>query len=602
MNLLERIDHWGRVASERIAHVSGSRSLRYGELLRRSEVLAAHLAGMLPDDRSPVAVVGHKEPEMLIAFLGAVKAGHAYVPIDRAAPAQRVACMVSTAGASLTLTPDRVAALVEQTPPALPAAPQQIGGADPCYIIFTSGSTGEPKGVIITSACLEDFLTWMLGEHRFVELGETFLNQAPFSFDLSVMDLYLCLATGGTLFSIRQEEIDSPARLYRALAQSQATVWVSTPSFAQVCLVEPGFAAGMLPGLRRFLFCGETLPPEVALALLERFPAAEVWNTYGPTETTVATMSMRIDREVLARYRPLPVGHAKPGTRIVVLGEDGRPAADGERGEITIAGPNVGLGYVGRPDLTARAFFELDGTRAYRTGDWGRFRDGLLFCEGRRDSQIKLHGHRIELGDVEANLLKLPGVQQGAVIPKIKDGRPEALAAFVIMSEAPSGSQFEIDRALRGQLASLLPAYMLPRRFYVLDAFPMTANGKVDRSRLAEMIRRSPTRISSISAWSCTSPRLAWSRGWPEAGCACRGPGSWQPPPSCWSSSTGRRARCGPTCRCARSGSWRDMRCGSGPLPASFWPAGCGAGHAGSSTWPWAWPWRPWRPPSSCRW
>jgi D-alanine--poly(phosphoribitol) ligase subunit 1 len=484
MDLIARIDQWGQAAPERLMHISGSHTLTYGELRRASDRIAAYLARTLPDDHSPIAVQGHKEPAMLIAFLGAVKAGHPYVPIDSSLPAHRVARIVSAAGAPLTLTPAAVSRLIQENhhDSAVPA--HRLGVDDPFYIIFTSGSTGEPKGVVVTLGCLTSFVGWMLAEHPLAEQGETFLNQAPFSFDLSVMDLYLCLATGGTLFSLSQDEIANPAELYRVLRRSGVTVWVSTPSFAQMCLVERTFSAEMLPRLRRFLFCGETLPPETAASLLDRFPAAEVWNTYGPTETTVATTSVRVDRVLLARYRPLPLGYPKPDSRILVLDEDGRPAAAGERGEIIIAGPNVSLGYIGRPDLTARAFFELDGARAYRTGDWGRFQDGLLFFEGRRDHQIKLHGYRIELEEVESSLRKLPGVRDGVIVPKLKDGKPEWLAAFVIPTETPN-SEFEASRRLRSQLAALLPPYMLPRKFTFMTAFPMTPNGKTDRAKLA---------------------------------------------------------------------------------------------------------------------
>ncbi len=485
MDLIDRVDSWGRAAPDRPAHVSGDRALSYGELVRRSDTLAAQLARTLPDDRSPVALLGHKEPEMLIGFLGAVKAGHPYIPLDTTLPEQRVARVVAMAGARLTLTPERVAALADHPEP---PPSRRVGPADPYYVIFTSGSTGEPKGVIITLNCLTSFVTWMLAEQAPAEQQETFLNQAPFSFDLSVMDLYLSLTSGGTLFSIGAEEIANPKQLYRSLAASGLTTWVSTPSFAQMCLVERGLDAGMLPQLRRFMFCGETLPPGVAAQLLDRFPGTEVWNTYGPTEATVATTSVRIDRDILARYAPLPLGYPMPGTQILLLDETGRPVAPGERGEIAIAGPNVSPGYLGRPDLTERAFFVLDGVQAYRTGDWGRFRDGMLFFEGRIDNQIKLRGYRIELGDVEANLRALPMVRDAVVLPVLRQGQPDSLAAFVILAERLPGPDPAVSRALRAQLAEQLPAYMLPRRFSVLESFPMTANGKVDRRKLAETL------------------------------------------------------------------------------------------------------------------
>src|SRR5215470_16389074 len=162
----------------------------------------------------------------------------------------------------------------------------------------------------------------MLAEQKFTEVGEIFLNQAPFSFDLSVMDLYCSLATGGTLFSISRDLVENPKLLYRALVNSGVTTWVSTPSFAQMCLVEEKFGAAMLPSVRRFLFCGETLAPQTAARLLQRFPRAQVWNTYGPTEATVATTSVQIDRTILERYSPLPVGRPMPGTEVFVTDEN----------------------------------------------------------------------------------------------------------------------------------------------------------------------------------------------------------------------------------------------------------------------------------------
>jgi D-alanine--poly(phosphoribitol) ligase subunit 1 len=252
-----------------------------------------------------------------------------------------------------------------------------------------------------------------------------------------------------------------------------------------MCLTEEKFREAMLPHVRRFLFCGETLAPQTATCLLERFPSAALWNTYGPTETTVATTSVRVDRAVLEKYSPLPIGRAMPGTEIFVVDENGQPLPANQRGEIIIAGPNVSPGYLGRPDLTANAFFRHRGQRAYRTGDWGRFRDDLLFFEGRIDQQIKLYGYRIELGDVEANLRALSFVRDAVVIPIVKNGAAQSLAAFVVPSTRAEQSHFELSDTLRKQLGERLPAYMLPRKFVFLDAFPMTAHGKADRGRLA---------------------------------------------------------------------------------------------------------------------
>ena len=354
--------------------------------------------------------------------------------------------------------------------------------------MFTSGSTGQPKGVEITRGCLESFLTWIFAEHSFKEGGEVFLNQAPFSFDVSIMDLYPALLTGSTVVSVTREDIASPAQLFRLLYAAQPTVWVSTPSFAQLCIPEPSFAAAKLPGLNCFLFCGETLSKELSAQLIQRFPAAEVWNTYGPTEATVATTSIRVEADLLQRYAAVPIGRSMLGSEVLVMDEARRPLPEKERGEIVIIGPNVSPGYLGRPDLTEKVFFEYQGQRAYCTGDVGYSEDGLLFCEGRRDAQIKLHGYRIELGDIEANLRALPGVRDAVVLPKLKDGRPESLAAFVVMQETGAGTESAIGRELKKQLAALLPLYMVPQRFFIEASFPMNTNGKADRKKLAEKL------------------------------------------------------------------------------------------------------------------
>jgi len=209
---------------------------------------------------------------------------------------------------------------------------------------------------------------------------------------------------------------------------------------------------------------------------------------YGPTEATVATTSIRIDADVLEQYSSLPVGRVMPDSEVFIVNGNRQFLPANQRGEIIIAGPNVSPGYLARPDLTADAFFKYRSQRAYRTGDFGRFRDNLLFFEGRMDEQIKLSGYRIELGDVEANLRVLPTVRDTVVIPVIKEGVAQSLAAFVLLTTRDDTSHFSLSHGLRKQLSERLPAYMLPRKFVFLDSFPMTANGKVDRASLAKSL------------------------------------------------------------------------------------------------------------------
>jgi D-alanine--poly(phosphoribitol) ligase subunit 1 len=484
MHLLERIDAWAQRQPDRLAFRTTAGQLTYAELVQRSNTTAAFIWRELNGDGSPVVVIGHKEPEMLVAFLGCARAGHPYIALDSSLPHHRVQQVLATSGARLILTPENirhaVALSLEPAPPEARVQPD-----DPFYVMFTSGSTGEPKGVTITLQNLTSFLEWMRAEQDFRPGLEVFLNQAPFSFDLSVMDTYLSLSTGGTLVSVTAGEVETPSVLYEVLRSAQPTTWVSTPSFARLCAAERTFDAGMLPSLRRFLFCGETLPHELAAQLLDRFPNAEVWNTYGPTEATVATTSVRVDRALLSRYAVLPVGIPRSGSRIVLAPTEDEQAG---RGEIVIAGPNVSPGYLHQPELTTCRFFDMDGMRAYRTGDLGHFQDGLLFFDGRLDDQIKLNGYRIELGDVESNLRSVAGVRDAVVLPINRAERVEALAAFVLVETRGLESDFQVGVRVRRALAERLPAYMLPRLVQPMLSWPLTPNGKVDRRALASRL------------------------------------------------------------------------------------------------------------------
>jgi len=342
--------------------------------------------------------------------------------------------------------------------------------------------------VVVTRDNLDTFVQRMQAE-QLTHPDDVFLNVAPYSFDLSCMDTWVALASGSSVLSITRDHLAGPDRLRRRLASSDATIWVSTPSFARLCLSDPTFGASLLPKLRSMLFCGETLASDVASGLIERFPTTAVWNTYGPTETTVATTSVRVDRALLDRYPVLPIGNPMPASRVVIVDEQLRELTDGERGEILIAGPHVSPGYFGRPDLTAREFMTFDGAPAYRTGDRGRRVNGLLFFEGRADDQVKVNGYRIELGDVEANVRSVVGVQDAVVAVLERSGRPEALAVFVLPLEPIAVADVAgRELALRRTLAERLPGYMLPRYVRFVEAFPLTGNGKVDRRALIESL------------------------------------------------------------------------------------------------------------------
>lgn len=440
---------------------------------------------------------------MLAAFLACVKSGRAYVPVDISVPRNRVENIIDSVCPKLILTTEDFAPYesypcirLEQDMEVFNSeieykidASDYVKEEDVYYIIFTSGSTGNPKGVQITYGAVNRFTEWALDfgcgaskRHR------CFINQAPFSFDLSVMDLYMSLASGSCLFSLEKKIQTDYKKLFEQLMKSNADVWVSTPSFADICLAAPLFSQKLLPKMELFLFCGETLTNRTVGQLLERFPKARVYNTYGPTESTVAVTEIRVDKEVIKKYNPLPVGAAKPGTMIKIM-DDGRELPEGEKGEIVIIGNTVSKGYFKNDKENQRAFFsytaEGKAIPAYRTGDKGYFKDGWLFYCGRIDLQIKLHGYRMELEDVEKNLMKVSGITKAAAVPVYEDGKVKYLKAFCIY-EKPVENARELQKKVKDKMSEFVPGYMIPRRIRFVEALPVTANGKVDRKHLQE--------------------------------------------------------------------------------------------------------------------
>ena len=525
--LSEKIHDWAIKCPDRVAHRHADAALTYAALESGSNSAALWLHELNKARgiarQTPVVVYGHKESEMLVLFIACIKAGHPYIPVDSSVPTERLRQIITASGAQMVLSPQRVPEEIVSTeviieemislggrdsifnkyPLEVPPSTWQVQLDEVYYIIYTSGSTGVPKGVQITLRALESFLNWVNSAYQPEERNEVFLNQAPFSFDLSVMDLYMSLSTGGTLWSINKDQIANPKELFASFGASGISYWVSTPSFAEVCLMDPSFKDPLLPLIKRFLFCGEILTHDCATKLTQRFPRAAVENLYGPTEATVAVTTLTITPDILSAFNPLPVGRVKPDALVLIcdtnkltagiLSGKGtlplRPEAlpEGEAGELIIAGPNVSVGYLNNSEQTASAFFNWQENgvtwKAYRTGDAGLFKNGLLFYQGRLDFQIKLHGYRIELGEIEENLRRIPMIDNAVVLPIERRGKVEYLQAFITLGK-PVEDEFKAILALRETLREHLPEYMIPRRFKFLEKMPMTPNGKADRRAL----------------------------------------------------------------------------------------------------------------------
>ena len=482
--LLDEILSQMRASPDRPAYSVGGLRYTYGELEQFTGNLCRLIREANPD-RRPVAVFGHKDAAMKAAFLACSFAGAAYAPIDDHTPPARVRQILTDLRPGLILG-DAYLDGVRTVPKAELEAvmrrepPDAIGGIalrpdDDDYIIFTSGSTGSPKGVRVRYRNLDSCVQWLksvCGEGRNV-----ILNQANFSFDLSVADLYLSLATGSEHVALEREvQADFP-RLFAALAASRAEMLVATPSFADYLLLDRGFNRALMPDLKLILFCGEKLRSRTVSRLFERFDGLRIVNSYGPTECTFAVTAWDVRPEDCDRE--IPAGTAKPGVWLHILDEADNELPDGAEGEILIAGNSVAAGYLGG----GTGFCTWQGREAYRTGDLGRLEGGVLYVSGRKDRQIKYKGYRVEPGEIEAALLALPGVSEARVLPKkAADGTVLRLLGFVTMRPGEARELPELREALRVRL----PAYMCPA-VRVVARFPLTENGKCDEKRLMEM-------------------------------------------------------------------------------------------------------------------
>ncbi len=422
----------------------------------------------------PLVIHGHKEVEFFVAMTGCLVIGAPFVPADTIYPKERLDRIIKISGAPYCYSTqtDHFTRTDNHESKALPEK-------NLAYIIFTSGSTGEPKGVQIGRESIVSLVTWM--ENHF-ELGSApvFMNQAPFSFDLSMYEVMATLGMGGCCVMNDRQIASDSSRFLPRQRDAHITTWVSTPSFAYQQLINKQFNSEFLPTLHTFLFCGEPLPHALAKRLSDRFPECRIINTYGPTEATVATTSIVIDRDVLATYNPLPVGYSKPDCDLFV---------DPKTGELCIAGDHVMRGYLNRDDLNELMLFEHKGKRAFRTGDLGEIDDnGLIFCRGRIDEQVKFNGFRIELSDIDNALQRTKGISSAAVVAlRRPDGAVGRLVGFVVLDAARDMADAELLTNYKEKLAELLPAYMIPSELVLTADLPLSINHKVDRKKLAEL-------------------------------------------------------------------------------------------------------------------
>ncbi|MET9110656.1 amino acid adenylation domain-containing protein, partial [Streptomyces zhihengii] len=472
-------------------------TLTYGELDRRADAVAAELAARGAGPGRLVGVFIDKGWEQVVAVLGVLKSGAAYVPLDTEAPPARIRMILEQAGIQWVLnrsgtTPDpawaagtdclRVGGDVKPAGSARPPV-DRPSSDDLAYVIFTSGSTGAPKGVMVEHGAAANTVHDI--NQRFdVSAGDRALALSALHFDLSVFDVFGILGAGGAVVMPEPGARREPGRWLELAEEHRVTVWNSVPAlmdlFAEYLLSE----GRVLPAVRLVMLSGDWIPLTLPDRLRAALPDAELWSLGGATEAAIWSILYRVD-EVDPRWVSVPYGRPLRNQRFHVLDSALRPRPVWVPGALHIAGRGLARGYLGDDERTRAAFLHhpVTGERLYRTGDVGRYRpDGTIELLGREDQQVKIGGHRVELGEVEAALERLPGVSRAVAAVTAGPGEARRLAACAVF-DGTSGVRPDPSVLIR-HLREVLPAYMVPRSLTFIDRVPLTANGKVDRAAL----------------------------------------------------------------------------------------------------------------------
>jgi len=478
----------------RTALVYEGEELSYRQLDEDANRLAHWLIEQGVEAETIVPILMERSMEMLVAINGVLKAGGAYLPLDPDHPHDRLAFIIDEVKAEFVLTqsaledriPDNAAAVAIDSDtfksvqlsaerPNLPCSPDQLA-----YVMYTSGSTGKPKGVMLEHQSICNHMLWM--QETFpLDQADSVMLKTPYTFDVSLCELFLPLMMGSRLVIARPGGHKDPLYLAELIQQHQITQIHFVPSLAYLFL--DVCQQAQCPSIRRFLLTGEAVSTELEARFNDAFPDAECWNLYGPTEAAVHASSWLCGQEQVDFT--VPIGKALPNTRLYVVDSQRNLLPPGLAGELLIGGVQVARGYIARPELTAERFvddpFSNEPFKAYHTGDLVRMRtDGVLEYIGRNDFQVKLRGLRIELGEIESIILRYPGITQCAVLAREDRANDQRLVAYIV-----AGSELGDELpALKAHIGQNLPDYMLPQHFLQLPALPLTSSGKVDRKAL----------------------------------------------------------------------------------------------------------------------
>jgi amino acid adenylation domain-containing protein len=480
----------------RVAITSGDFAFTYADIEARANRIAGGLLAAGVGPGSPVALLLERSPEAIVALLGIMKAGAAYLPLDPSHPAERLAFTINDACASLVIaSPDSpplpgiavaTMTLEQLERAASPAMLPTLDGHALAYVMYTSGSTGTPKGAEITHRSI----IRLVRDVSYVEFGSQprVLHAAPLGFDASTLEIWGALLNGGTCI-VHNERIPSGCGLATTIERHGARIaWLTAALFNAIVDED----AGRLRGLEQLLIGGEALSVAHVRKAYAALPDITIINGYGPTECTTFAATYRILRDLGTDVSSIPIGRPIADTTLYVLNARGEPVPVGVAGELHIGGAGLARGYLARPELTAERFvpspFGGESERLYRTGDLVRWLpEGVIEFIGRADGQVKIRGYRIEIGEIEAALQRLPGVRAGAVLAREDRPGQKCLVAYYVADDAAITA-----RQVREQLARALPDFMVPAIYLRLDALPVTANGKLDRRALPAPDRGRP--------------------------------------------------------------------------------------------------------------
>lgn len=482
-----------------VAVVYGSHSLTYAELNAKANQLARYLRGKGVRPDQLVGICVERSLEMVVGLLGILKAGGAYVPLDPGQPPERLQYMVSTAAPCVLLIQEELKSrlpVIDASIVALDSDSGEIGHFEDgnldarslgltsshlAYVIFTSGSTGKPKGAMNEHRALINRLHWMQNQYQ-LGSSDRVLQKTPFSFDVSVWEFFWPLMSGARLIVARPQGHQDPAYLRQLIERAEITTLHFVPSMLQIFLDQ--HQDGWCPSVRHIVCSGEELSPALQNRCLGCIPQARLSNLYGPTEAAIDVTFWECQRD--EHSKRVPIGRPISNTQMYVLNGDLQPVPIGVAGEIYIGGIGVGRGYLNRPELTSERFvrdiFSSDPqARLYKTGDQGQWRsDGAIEYLGRNDHQVKIRGFRIELGEIEAQLIRHEQVREAVVIAREDVPGEKCLVAYVVPRDPLVPS---VD-ALRVHLKAVLPDYMVPSAFVVIEGMPLSPNGKLDRRAL----------------------------------------------------------------------------------------------------------------------